>query len=218
MTYFSRIDITDPRRLGYRLANPYLFHQLVWRVLGDPDQDERDFLFRVEEGRPISILAVSAQMPSDEKGLRVRFKEYQPQLRSGQRLAFRLRANPVVRRRDEDGRQKRHDVVMDLKTRLKEEEAELPPQSVIVQEAASEWLADRAQRYGFEVDPKQVVASAYQKHKLFRGKGKRPITLCTVDFDGVLQVEDPDRFQQTLTRGIGPSKAFGCGLLTVKPV
>ncbi|NUQ01432.1 MAG: type I-E CRISPR-associated protein Cas6/Cse3/CasE, partial [Armatimonadetes bacterium] len=38
-----------------------------------------------------------------------------------------------------------------------------------------------------------------------------------VDFEGLLIVTDPPRFCEALRRGIGPAKAFGCGLLSVAP-
>jgi CRISPR system Cascade subunit CasE len=35
-------------------------------------------------------------------------------------------------------------------------------------------------------------------------------------FQGILQVTDPDAFlQNKVIRGIGPAKAFGCGLLSL---
>jgi CRISPR system Cascade subunit CasE len=41
--------------------------------------------------------------------------------------------------------------------------------------------------------------------------------LCSVRYEGILEVTDPDRFRNTLLRGIGPGKAFGFGLLSVAP-
>lgn len=38
----------------------------------------------------------------------------------------------------------------------------------------------------------------------------------TVTFEGVLNVIDPDRLVMLLENGIGPAKAFGCGLLLVR--
>jgi len=38
-----------------------------------------------------------------------------------------------------------------------------------------------------------------------------------VEFQGVLAVTDPARFHETFTRGVGPAKAFGFGLLVIAP-
>ena len=37
----------------------------------------------------------------------------------------------------------------------------------------------------------------------------------TVIFDGILTVTDTESFDRQLKQGIGPAKAFGCGLLSV---
>ena len=39
-----------------------------------------------------------------------------------------------------------------------------------------------------------------------------------VEFQGVLVVTDPAKFHETFTRGIGPAKAFGFGLLVIAPI
>jgi CRISPR system Cascade subunit CasE len=44
------------------------------------------------------------------------------------------------------------------------------------------------------------------------------MTQLTVRYDGLLRITDPDAFRETLIRGIGPAKAFGCGLMLVKRV
>jgi CRISPR system Cascade subunit CasE len=50
-----------------------------------------------------------------------------------------------------------------------------------------------------------------------RGKGGA-LRVSTVDFSGQLRVEDADAFRRTLFTGIGHAKAFGCGLLLVRPL
>lgn len=44
------------------------------------------------------------------------------------------------------------------------------------------------------------------------------ITITTVDYTGVLRIDDPDRFAETIRSGIGRARAFGCGLLSLAPV
>ena len=41
------------------------------------------------------------------------------------------------------------------------------------------------------------------------------LSFSTADFSGELTVFDPSAFVMTLRNGIGPAKAFGCGLLLV---
>ncbi|WP_431066567.1 type I-E CRISPR-associated protein Cas6/Cse3/CasE [Methylotuvimicrobium sp.] len=46
-------------------------------------------------------------------------------------------------------------------------------------------------------------------------KEHHSVKVHTVLFDGILSITDADIFQTQVVRGIGPAKAFGCGLLSV---
>ncbi len=53
-----------------------------------------------------------------------------------------------------------------------------------------------------------------------RLQGRRDTGLLTVEactFDGLLEVRDVDLLRQAIRSGIGPGKAFGCGLLSLAP-
>ena len=53
----------------------------------------------------------------------------------------------------------------------------------------------------------------------FRKASKEsPITLATVQYDGMLEVTDIDALRHALINGIGHGKGFGCGLLTLAVV
>jgi len=43
------------------------------------------------------------------------------------------------------------------------------------------------------------------------------VTVRPVLYEGQLQVRDPDAFRNALRNGIGPAKAYGCGLLSIAP-
>ncbi|MEA2080768.1 MAG: type I-E CRISPR-associated protein Cas6/Cse3/CasE [Pseudomonadota bacterium] len=47
--------------------------------------------------------------------------------------------------------------------------------------------------------------------------GGKEINFSTLDYSGLLTVTDPELFKAALFQGIGPAKAFGCGLLLVRP-
>lgn len=105
--YFSRIRIRpDVRDLHLLVSgNGYGAHQLLWKLF--PGEEKRSFLFREEiareqipfhkgvRGEPL-FYAVSETLPvSDHPLFAVDSKPYTPQLFEGDRLAFRMRANPV---------------------------------------------------------------------------------------------------------------------------
>jgi CRISPR system Cascade subunit CasE len=222
--YFSMIklrrgitprDITDLTR-----RNGYQAHQLVWDLFADQPDRQRDFIYRHEtvSGWP-TFYTVSMREPAGNSEMwEVLAKEYKPQLRPDQRLGFTLCANPIRSRRDENGKQQRHDVVMEekLKSKKEGENFDLPN---TVQEQGLRWLEERATAHGFSISSNNVRVDGYQQHKLFKKNGNNPITLSTLDFNGILKVTVPDVFiNKCLFEGIGPAKGFGCGLMLVKRV
>ena len=206
-------DITDLTKV-----NGYQTHQLIWNLFADHPDRQRDFVYRHEtvNGSPI-FYTVSKREPVDNAGVwDILPKEYKPQLKAGQRLGFTLCANPIRSRRDENGKQHRHDVVMEEKLKLNKEGKGIDL-SDIVQEHGMRWMEERAASHGFSISPHGVRVDGYQQHKLYKGKGNHPITFSTLDFNGILTVTEPDVFvEKCLFDGIGPAKGFGCGLMLVR--
>jgi CRISPR system Cascade subunit CasE len=115
----------------------------------------------------------------------------------------------------------RHDVVMDLKHRQQYKGrpvTERPAMAQLIQEAGVRWLASRAERYGFSFDQGGVSIEGYTQHVSRKRKQKSPIRYSTLDVSGLLTVRDVGQFQHSLNNGIGPAKAFGCGLMLVRKV
>lgn len=225
--YFSRATLRPDavhRDEYWQLTdNGYLGHQLAWALFSDRQERERDFIYRWETDGPTPLLyTISARKPDDSEGLfRTQTKAYKPALSVGQPLAFSLRANAVVKRRDENDRQVVHDVVMDLKHRLREAgewaDSDLS-QADLVQQAGAAWLESRAQQYGFTLSKDSLSAEAYHKHSFKKPRNGQTVTFVTIDFQGHLEVADVERFQHALFQGIGPTKAYGCGLMMVRPL
>ena len=92
-------DITDLTSM-----NGYQAHQLVWNLFADHPDRQRDFIYRHEEANGLpTFYMVSKRMPVDTSGMwEILPKEYNPQLKSGQRLGFTLCANPIRSRRKEN--------------------------------------------------------------------------------------------------------------------
>ncbi|ABA88214.1 CRISPR processing complex protein CasE [Syntrophotalea carbinolica DSM 2380] len=89
--------------------------------------------------------------------------------------------------------------------------------------ALESWLKDKGVRNGFELvhdegmngsKRLQFQAEGYRWHAM--PKKGRDAGFSSVDFDGVLQVNNSELFQAMLFNGIGPAKAFGCGLMMVR--
>lgn len=229
--YFSRIRLRPENITAKRLTdifgqNSYQDHQLVWRFFSNRPDADRDFLFRKEQvNNWPCFYVVSAFEPVDTSGIwRIETKAYRPQLRIGQKLAFGVRVNPVVTRWIETGgnrRQVRHDVVMDAKKALNFNAlpvSERPNSADLIQDAGVKWILSRCQSLGFSVIDRAIRVDGYRQHRVFKRGRNYPIRFSTLEYTGLLTVENPDCFRQTLFQGIGKSRALGCGLLMVKPV
>lgn len=232
--YFSVIEPVEgaEREAAYaRLSGPYAEHQWLWRFFPAPVGTSRDFLFRrMDIGSGSRFYVLSGREPTRlDDSWAIRTREYAPVLNAGQRLSFEIRVNPVVTVK-RDGKARRDDVVMHRKKQLLRERGlsqwkewqgeDRPAEYDLVTEACRDWLCgeagqpSRACRAGFLLVDGSLRADAYQQHCADR-KGVR---FSTVDLSGELEVVDPEALGAVLRRGMGHGKAFGCGLLLVRPV
>jgi CRISPR system Cascade subunit CasE len=228
--YFNRIT-ADVRDLHRRYWNPYEVHQKVWHFFEpDPDKDRR-FLFRFDrEGHKLRYYIVSDEPCLDlDKTWHSEHKAYQPQLKSGDRLSFQIRANPVV-----CINKKRHDVVMHLKKRLANtaNDEPIPPANQITHRAAIEWLSRRAEPHGFRFDNSNLRVDEYRQHEFMKTKDRNrwkraskeerqniaKIKMSSLDLSGTLEVTDPTAFTQSLFNGLGSGRGFGFGLMLIRRV
>ncbi len=208
--YLSRL-VLDPRsrRVQRELANPYELHRTVMHAFGEPGRgDGERVLYRVDHMRgevTLALLVQSAAAPDwrflrDEPGARgylaqncgdnPAVKLFAPELRAGQVLAFRLRANPTVRRAG-----KRLGLY-----RIAEQLA---------------WLERKGQQAGFELLHARATNEDVLGGTLHREGVEHRLRLLSVRFDGQLRVTDPDRLAAALAAGIGSGKGFGFGLLSL---
>jgi CRISPR system Cascade subunit CasE len=144
----------------------------------------------------------------------------------GERYRFRLRVNPTrrVHRRATTGPDP-------AKGRLRREKPEAMGKRVELTREADqiEWLRRQAERAGFHIvsvrrlpdwpESKADVPALTASHtwKIRGFKRGTQLSLFSVLFEGVLEITDAEAFRCTLQKGIGPGKAFGCGLLSIAP-
>jgi CRISPR system Cascade subunit CasE len=222
--FFSKIrlrrDISPRDIFNLTRNNGYDVHKLIWNLFADTPERQRDFLYHYEsiDGVP-TFYTVSERQPMNAAGMwEIIVKEYHPKLLAGQPLSFTLRVNPIRTKRDEKGRQHRHDVVMEEKGKLKNQGKHIN-EAEIVQECGAQWLRTRCAGLGFNVNAGGVRADGYRQQKLIKHNGNQLITFSTLDFNGILTVTNPDTFvAECLYKGIGPAKSFGCGLMMVRRV
>jgi len=210
--YLSRL-ILNPRsrRVQRELANPYELHRTLMRAFPDSLNRERDrVLFRVETdprtGVPIVLLQSTLEPRWDwlgepgGKGYLLRASEcksFDLHLAPGQMLAFRLRANPTVKRRFNEKDHKR--------VGLYREEEQI------------EWLKRKGEQGGFRLVAVRTGSQDTVNGTIHRDDKKHKLNLLAVQFDGLLQVTNPDRLRESVRQGIGSGKGLGFGLLSLAP-
>jgi CRISPR system Cascade subunit CasE len=206
--FLSRVEI--PWDLA---RNPYDVHRRLWRLFPGEEKETRrsadetrqGFLFRVESyqtGRPLRILLQSRQAPHSLPELQVLgTREFHPQPASGQRLEFLLTANPVKTITDAQ---------REAKPGKTAEKCRVP---LIHEDEQRDWLKRKLLEAG-DVEAVSVLAHP----PMFFRKGRQGGKLATVTFEGVLRVFEPTALVSRLQNGIGPAKAFGCGLLLVRRI
>jgi len=194
-------------------------------------------LYRLEAGRSgrITLLVQSNQAPvwsalpshyladtgGDPENPAVKPVDmFYARIRRGDRLLFRLRANPtrkIETRTGPDGKRRNGRRV-----------------ELVGDEKQVEWLRRKGDQAGFAVltvSPTSLLpnARAATEDKVFGRRRARSsgsavalehtmVSLRPVLFEGVLEVADEEQFRCAITEGIGPGKAYGCGLLSVCPV
>ncbi len=193
--------------------------RLIWSLFADGPGRRRDFLWRrLEDG---TFLVLSERRPEDQHHL---FeidepKVFAPVLVPGDRLRFSLRANPTVRKFKEPGRRHapRHDVVMDALHQLLEgSRAEC--RAAAIRKKGFDWLARQGRKAGFGIGEDELLCEGYRQHRIDRGRGKPALSFSSLDFEGVMEVQEPCLLTSTIMRGFGPSKAFGCGLMLIRRI
>lgn len=226
--YLSRIQLNPRRRDAWRLlGSPQRMHAAVLAAFPDPptgdrpseprvlwrlDEDrDRVYLYVVSPDQPdFAHLAEQAGWPTVERGASKPYRDFLEGLRPGQCWAFRLTANPTrYVPAKEGGRAKR-----------------LAHVTVRQQES---WFLEKAVGAGFrvtetrraggsdEVVIPEVAVTRRATRRFERAGAGSPVTLGTAQFDGRLEVVDPDALRRALVTGIGPAKAYGCGLMTLAP-
>lgn len=206
--FLSRVEIP-----WERARNPYEYHRQLWRLfpgeLREPrrsaEESRSGFLFRVEEhrpGRPARLLVQSRRAPQGTPGIHViGAREVHPRPSLGQRLAFLLTANPIKTIADAE---------RDAKPDKKSDKCRVP---LIRENDQREWLL-RKLAVGAEVEAAAVLPHS----PIYFRKGSRGGKVVTVTFEGVLRVGDPNALATLLENGVGPAKAFGCGLMLVRRI
>ena len=192
--YLSKCLITSRRPI-----NPYEIHKKIWLLFPDQATRARDFLFRIEHNSPVgqTILLQSTLQPiSAEAGpIILDQKEIHYSFQNEITLQFFLTANPTKRIRAKG------------KKKGNQGRCRVP---IIDEDEIHNWLKRKFITVG---QLRNVIIAG--KDTLYFRKNGRSGKIVTINYTGSLFVEDSKSLLTCVETGIGPAKAFGCGLLSL---
>ncbi len=193
----------------FKGAQLYEEHQRIWDCFYNNRAQKRDFLYRAAfDGNRLFYHLFSCRKPhAPGPGWSIQTRPYRPRFKTHHVLGFNLRVNPVTAMKEHLGeRGKRRDLLTGLDPRS-------PDFMEDVTLRARNWLYDRAEKKGFNLNWDSLAISNLQKRRFTKNGRGRSLVITTLDFQGVLEVIRPLAFHESLHGGIGHSKGFGCGML-----
>lgn len=218
--FLTKIELDPARRLARKyLGSPQVMHAVIMKAAGSPPEAGTGrVLWRVDHGAVTSLYLLTPTVPDCEQivaeagvpGGQARSLDYSPflgRLEEGQVWAFRLTANPsraVPRGPGTRGKLQGHVTV----------------------EQQRKWLIDRAPGYGFELlpagdDESESLVTVVRRGRPVFGRynpqqGRREqVTINQTVYEGLMRVTSPEALRGALVEGMGRSKAYGCGLMTL---
>jgi CRISPR-associated protein Cas6/Cse3/CasE, subtype I-E/ECOLI len=189
--YLTKIVLSNSEAIQQHLFNPYQWHIALWKCF---QAKVRPYLFRVDQDRDQMIFLMSSSIqPFVQPWGTWQIKMVPPNFYNHNQYIFSLRAYPAIKKVifDENGDRKKQGI------RLPHAEPEA-------------WITRKAVKNGFEI--KNVIVAKKKRQNTSKG------FQMAVDFEGVLTVKDRTLFLDALNKGIGPSKAYGMGMLLLKPL
>jgi CRISPR system Cascade subunit CasE len=209
MIYLSQLILNPASRMAQNeCRNPYQMHRTLMQGF-NCNREEANVLYRLDihpYSDLMTLLVQSTIEPTWQPLTQVgqgqylqsppTYKVIELGLQNGRILTFRLRANPTIKkvRRDENGNRRNSNRVP-----LVQENKQL------------QWLEEKAKQSGFglldvHINPEGKQTDYHKK-----------LTIYTILVNGRLQITDSEKFNTALRQGVGPAKAFGCGLLSLAP-
>ena len=207
MSWLARLDIDAGDARAEGITDNYAWHKRVWECFPYIQDSKRDFLTRIDQlERGFRVWVMARQKPVHPKWCppgAFALKEIAPSFWSHREYAFDLRANPTKR----------------LSNRAVEGTSPGPGKRIPLTKPDDlrDWLRRKAAASGFAVredKPLEIgpmVESHFRKagHSAYHGG---------VQFRGILEVTDREKFSMAYHAGIGSAKSFGFGLLLLAPV
>ena len=206
MIYLSKLILNPASQMAQSEFNsPYEMHRTLMRGFADK-REYGNVLHRLDINPYTGVTALLVQSTVEPNWQPLTqigqgqyllsppvWKAIDLDLPNGRILQFRLTANPTKR--------------------LSSGKGNKPGKRIALFKETDQlaWLHRKGTIHGFRLRNAQISHAGKQTDQ------QRNLTLFTVQFDGLLQIIDSEEFNSAMRNGIGPAKAFGCGLLSIAP-
>ena len=198
--YLSKIEMH-----GKFMRNPYLIHKALWSLFDNSPDQKRDYLFRVEKRQYSNgaVLLQSEREPAlrgDDSIALIASKPFSPVFNVDMHLRFYAVCNPVKTIIDENGRKNAKGEVKKCRVPLVREKEQIS------------WFTNKLQAGAKveNIEAQKLPPLYFRKEKETRSGKIQPVA-----FRGAIKIGNPDSFFNIFRSGVGPAKAFGCGLLSL---
>ena len=243
--FLTKIDLDPARRLARKyLGSPQVMHAVVLKATGGDDGSgpgrglwrATTTLYLLSPSEPDCTQIVAEAGAAGTRSLTLDYSPFLATLDAGQVWAFRLTANPsysAPRGPEVRGKRYGHVTVEQQRRWLIERTPRYGFELVPVSGAAADdaasgnvAVADSAAATGADADAVAASASVVvvrRERPVFRRRNpdrdrRDRVTINRTVYEGVARVTDPDALRRALVAGIGRSKAYGCGLMTLARV
>jgi len=208
MTYLTEVTVGFDTAARLKIKDVYDWHQRLWQCFPGLDGQNRGFLSRLDRRTDcFRVLVVSSLEPvrpdwCTGERQQWRTRAIPESYFTHRSYAFQLCANPTkkISVKGSDGSFTKNGRRVPLRTR----------------EELLEWITRKGNQGGFAIDS-EALRVVPRGREYFDKKGMQGFH-SAVEFQGTLTVNDPARFFETFSRGIGSAKAFGFGLLVIAPI
>lgn len=210
-----------------RQATP---HRLIWSLFPNSPDNRRGFIFDVIDDRPFTAILRSATPPTDPHGLwEIKTIPLRTNANENSVLRFRVKAVASVSEPSGHGKRgrRRDPAKLLLERGLRSGSPSYRDIAQLAELAGLDWLERQGNGkgrlptregppHGFELIREECWLDRSFPDYALTGNGHRAV-FTVYDMRGLLRVTDPPRFNRMLAVGIGRGKAFGYGLMHIRP-
>jgi CRISPR system Cascade subunit CasE len=226
MSWLARLEVDAEIARAQRIFDSYAWHKKLWDCYPDTPDAGRNFLTRIDQlERALRLWILARRKPERPSWClpdSFSLKEIAPSFLSHRHYAFDLRANPVktIVQRGPDGETL-------LCSNGKRKNGKRVP--LVNSKELQAWLIRKGEVRcrdketgldvpgGFRILEEKPLEISPMVESHFRKKGQSGYH-GGVQFRGILEVTDQEKFIESYYSGIGSAKSFGFGLLLLAPV